>query len=410
MKSAAFFVAILLAAGARGDACELITAAERWKSGDIEDALTCAQGIQPASAVQADSKSALLTAITFVKGQYSEAIEHHQAISRDSQNFKSTAILAAQAAHFLRDFTLSRRLIEEAAVTDAGMMTTFELFERQPLSIDFDGVDIIPFDYSAGRAHLPSFDVLVNGSNVKALMDTGASYVAMSPVLADKLRIKYAQIGEGWANDKPTKGSLGLASFSVGRLHATNVPVYVIESLATPNAQDLAIFGTTLLSNFLTTIDFPRRRLILSARDDPAARQRHLSEIASFETSMRFYMWFDHFMFAKGSLDENSNLNFFVDSGLAAVRSGRQAALYTSTATLQALGYSQGDLARPVIELRGAIGLGDLHQDRPLIQHSDHYQPTSFGGIAVHGLISHAFLEHYVWTIDFKNRIYGFSR
>jgi hypothetical protein len=74
MKSAAFFASILLAATARADACELTTAAASWKNGDIEDALACAQDIQPANAAQADSKSALLTAIAFVKGQYSGAI------------------------------------------------------------------------------------------------------------------------------------------------------------------------------------------------------------------------------------------------------------------------------------------------------------------------------------------------
>src|SRR5262249_4206218 len=117
--------------------------------------------------------------------------------------------------------------------------------------------------------------------------------------------------------------------------------VYVADSLEVPLMHDTAVFGTTFLSNFLVTIDFLRRRLILSARDDQMARERHLAEIAPFETSMPFYLWFDHFMFAKGSLDNHSNLNFIVDSGVADVRKGRQAALRTATTTLAGFGYTQ---------------------------------------------------------------------
>lgn len=410
MKREAFLVAMFLAAALRADACELSTAAASWKNGDIEEALACVESVQPASAAQADSKSALLMVIAFVKGQYRDSIESYRAISRDSPNFKSTAIVAAQAAHHMHDFALSRQLIEDGSVDHPGTLATFRLFEQRPLSISLDGLDIIPFDYSVSTLRMPAFDVAVNGFRMKGVLDTGASYLAMSPFLADKVGIKTVPVGEGRAAQRQTQAYLGVAEFSVGRVSATNVPVHVVEPLGQPQTRDVVVFGTTFLSNFLTTIDYPRRRLILSARSDATASERHRSEIAPFEAAMPFYMWSDHYMFAKGSLDSNTNLNFFVDTGLVDTRRGKQAAFLTSTEILKSMGYSETELSRPFIDLHGALALGSLSQDGLLAVHIADYQPTSFGGVAISGMIAHAFLERYVWTLDFESHVYGFSR
>lgn len=121
-------------------------------------------------------------------------------------------------------------------------------------------------------------------------------------------------------------------------------------------------------------------------------------------------MWFDHYMFAKGSLDSNSDLNFFVDTGVVDTRRGPQAAFFTSTEIMKSLGYGEDKLARRFVALHGALALGSLRQEGLLAIHKADYQPTSFGGVALHGMISHAFLEHYVWTIDFDTHTYGFSK
>jgi len=290
------------------------------------------------------------------------------------------------------------------------MIETFRLFEQRPLSISLDGMDVIPFDYSAGTLLMPSFNVAVNGSRVKGVLDTGASYLAMSPLLADKLGIKTVRVGEGRASQRQTQFYLGVAEFSLGRVSATNVPVHVVEPLGHAQTRDVVVIGTTLLSNFLATIDYPRRQLILSANGDAKAHERHRAAVAPFETTMPFYMWFDHYMFAKGSLDSNTHLNFFVDTGLVDARRGKQAAFLTSTEILKSMGYSETELSRPFIDLHGALALGSLSQDGLLAVHIADYQPTSFGGVTIHGMIAHAFLERYVWTLDFENHMYGFSR
>jgi len=117
----------------------------------------------------------------------------------------------------MHDFALSRQLIEDGSVDDPATLATFRLFEQGPLSISLDGLDIIPFDYSASPLRMPAFDVAVNGSRVKGVLDTGATYLAMSPFLADKLGIKTVLVGEGRASHRQTKVYLGVsASRSMG--------------------------------------------------------------------------------------------------------------------------------------------------------------------------------------------------
>jgi hypothetical protein len=61
------------------------------------------------------------------------------------------ALVCAEHTDHLHDFALSRQLVEDGAIDDPGMVTTFRLFGQQPVSISLDGMDIIPFDYSTVR-------------------------------------------------------------------------------------------------------------------------------------------------------------------------------------------------------------------------------------------------------------------
>jgi hypothetical protein len=46
----------------------------------------------------------------------------------------------------------------------------------------------------------------------------------------------------------------------------------------------------------------------------------------------------------------------------------------------------------------------------PLAIHNNDFDAASLGGVTIHGMISHTLLERYVWTIDFKNHTYRFSK
>jgi hypothetical protein len=83
MKMASLIAVAFLASGFRADACELATALASWKNGDIEDALACAERVEPSGSAEADRKSFLLMGIAFAKGQYPESIRIYRTLSRD---------------------------------------------------------------------------------------------------------------------------------------------------------------------------------------------------------------------------------------------------------------------------------------------------------------------------------------
>lgn len=116
-------------------------------------------------------------------------------------------------------------------------------------------------------------------------------------------------------------------------------------------------------------------------------------------------------MFAKGSLGDKKDINFFVDTGLVSFHNdGRQASVFTSTQTLLDLGYDKKDLEKnQSIELSGVVGLGPLLQSDQIAIHQEQIPFRNFGGVKISGLIAHAFLNKYRWTIDFENMKYTFE-
>src|SRR5215467_5212374 len=133
MKRIALIAAMFLTSAIQATACELTEALSKWKSGDIEEARACAERV--ADSAENDRRNFLLMGIAFTKGQYAESIRIYRTLSRSFSNFKGATVMAAQAAHHLHDFVLSRQLIEEGGVDDPGTIAMFRLFEQQPLSI-----------------------------------------------------------------------------------------------------------------------------------------------------------------------------------------------------------------------------------------------------------------------------------
>ena len=54
------------------------------------------------------------------------------------------------------------------------------------------------------------------------------------------------------------------------------------------------------------------------------------------------------------------------------------------------------------------LALGALKQEGLLMLPRGKVGTGSFGGVRMHGLLSHAFLSRYAWTLDFGARTYVF--
>jgi hypothetical protein len=174
------------------------------------------------------------------------------------------------------------------------------------------------------------------------------------------------------------------------------------------------IIGTSVLKQFLATIDGPGRRLILSPRGDAKARAQQLAMAgahAGRASVVPFLLWPDHCMLVQGRI-AGQPACFFVDSGLvAATPSQGQANLLASRQKLASWGAAQPrDQTFPVVP--GTLSIGDARRDRPAAHPVDGKVWKAFGnwgGIRVDALVSWGFLSHFVWTLDFDHHTYTLS-
>jgi hypothetical protein len=211
----------------------------------------------------------------------------------------------------------------------------------------------------------------------------------------------------------------GSADLTLGDARMQNAPVVVHADDAIPASSIASAFGvemgpiigTNILGHFLTTVDAPHARLLLSERGNPGARDQHLARLSGHVQETPFALLGEHFMISRGRIGEGRDVNFFIDSGLAAFRSDQgQAGLLASTSTLEAWGVPAPSADR-FAEIPCSVALGPVRQDGLTALAVPDRTWRDFGawaGIRVEALLSHAFLKKYVWTIDFERGVYLF--
>jgi hypothetical protein len=188
----------------------------------------------------------------------------------------------------------------------------------------------------------------------------------------------------------------------MGQVTLRNVPVIVAKWKAMGLTSD-GVITTQILKQFLSTIDYENREIILRQRNE-AGLQQILDTFKDEEPyRLPFFMAGSHMMFTKGSLNGHDSLNIFVDCGLASTMP-----LVILDETVEFLGLEKHriegtDYYWSSIQSHG-IGpfirgetqaLGNVFvEDNPYWQH----------GFVFDALISHEYLRHLgSWTIDFDN-------
>ncbi len=385
-----------------------------WEAGEIGRAEALARDVLAAQPVSDEARHVLfLTA--FVNGDYRGALDHYQSINAGYRRLKeltapvieayvhlgavADAVVFARSRHDVRAVTIQR--LEEHA--------------RRPFGVDLSGVAVVPFVDAPLGEWLPAFKAEINGQTLTAHVDTGGSFLHMGPDRARALGIKTVRYGTDRAHLTLTRvgASYGVAErFVLGDAVLRNVPVDVLDTLR--GEGDLIIFGTNLLEQFLATMDYPAHRLILSKRGDLEAAAAHRAQLPAEAVNVPFHLWGSHQMFARGGLGPRNDLNWFVDSGLVSVhpdgRGGfRQASFTSSKRRFSEWGISGTDIRRGHFESPAPLTLGPLVEENPLMVVGA-AGDQSFGGVRIDGLISHAFLKRFVWTIDFDTREYRFAR
>lgn len=397
---------------AHGKKFELGPAWTAWEDGEISLARKLAQDALAAQRAP-DEASHLLCLTSFVVGDYQAALEHYQAISASYPRLAELndtvidAYVHLGAIAKALDFARRRKGIPRLTVQ------RLEQHLARPMKVDLAGVAILPFADHPLTEYFPAFSAEINGQKLTAHIDTGGTFLLMGPDRAAALGIKTVRGGTNVAhlNRMRVGWSHGIADrFVLGEAVLHNVPVDVLSTLR--GEGDLVIFGTNFLEQFLSTMDYPNRRLVLSKRSEASAGVDRLAMLPSEGLSVPFYLWSDHFMFARGSLGERRDLNFFVDSGLLSLHPDgnggtRQASFTSSKRKFKQWEIPDAEIKRGFFESPHRLSMGPLGEDRPLLVVGA-AGDTEFGGVRIDGLISHAFLKRYVWTIDFDKREYRF--
>ena len=342
---------------------------------------------------------------SFLSGQFEEALTDYEELAADySGRNESLMRVVLDAYLHLERYSDAARFARTIEVAAAERIWLDERAAHPP-TVQLDGTTIVPFTVDNFLGDLmPAVEVELNGIPLVAHLDTGGSFVTMAPDRARVLGIETRETGIGVANNERTPLRRGLADTLVlGDAHFTNVQVTTVESL-TGQLGSLVILGTRILSNFLMTWDNERGRLILTERDDDTARAGHLMEHTRGIEGVHFYLHSDHYIWVNGSVMDREAL-MFLDTGLVTLDpSGEQPAGGIQASMLDAWGLAYADgFTGPV-----SVGVGPVSRevssfsvfpDRRNLQRLENTGPDV--------LLSHGFLKHFVWTLDFDDyRLY----
>ncbi|MFH1502765.1 MAG: aspartyl protease family protein [Candidatus Eisenbacteria bacterium] len=261
---------------------------------------------------------------------------------------------------------------------------------------------------------LPVVEVEIEGRKISAIIDTGGDLFILDTDIAAELGIEpVASMTGMFAGGMQAEiGFAKASSLKLGGVTMRSVPISLLPTkpLSFGELEIGGIIGTSVLRQFLSTIDYPNGRLVLRERTEGASDAFLAESTGHVVEETPFYLQGTHFLLAHGSLNGHGGLLFHVDSGLAGLP-----AFATTEQTLEYVGIPVPEVAvhEGVIGGGGggfavgefpiaSLGLGRLEQPN-LVGSFGAQPPGSYRmlGFIVDGLISHNFLRRYAWTLDF---------
>lgn len=269
---------------------------------------------------------------------------------------------------------------------------------------EFSGESTVRVPFRFGRPDVPRITASVNGSEIEAILDSGAVLSIISERLAASISIRSLGTFEGTFYGllgEPIQVHFGMiAALKIGEMTITNVPVAIMPDdkmrflINKKDGQQFnmdLLLGTNLLKEFRIELDFDRHRLTLKALT-PADRRPDPDQNLFFE-GFRPYVrgainrkgWY---LFV---LDTGSEITFLNETRLRTLPV--QSLLGTHSAMLQGLG---GTMKRGQKIEDVEIGLerwGGKFKTLPMYASADKEHAV--------GIIGQNFLKNFNVVIDF---------
>ncbi len=254
---------------------------------------------------------------------------------------------------------------------------------------------------------LPTVRVRVGNRDSYFLIDTGAPDIVIDRIFARerKLKTQAAGVGVFAGGQRATVYSTILPSLTVGDSRIENVPARVmpVRGLGGRFRID-GIIGTGLLAHFLSTLDYVHQKLYLRPGAFPRAQ---LGAAPEKTTAVPMWLVGDHFIFARGRINDAPEALFNIDTGLAgggvqATKAEIDAAHIVLDQAHASSGMGGGGMVK-FIPFQAVVSVGEASvTDVPGIYTPEGDQFGIFP-FAVAGTISHEYFRRFAVTFDFTN-------
>jgi hypothetical protein len=384
-----------------------------WKEGRIEAAhLSVREVLKNNPSLSNAQHIFILT--SFAMGKFEDCMDAYEVLDRGYSRYDEVTSVIIEALNHLNRSEEAAELAKEVGLPE-NQRQWLEKRWQKPLKVVLNRTTILRFSEENMLGNLmPAVPIEINGIPLMGHLDTGGAFINTSPKVAERCGIEVEEFGSGIANMQNVTILRGLAeNIKIGKAVLTNVPVGVLrfpENAPKPPGLDkMVIIGTNILEQFLTTWDNCEGRLILSPRGDGSARAEHMKLLPESRTEMGFFFLGSHHLGAMGGVGEHKDLLLHVDTGLVIMDAeGRQPALAMTSSNIKKydIPYQGGPFADDLV----TVSLGSLEDSGHLIHASRMKTPFSWEGLNTAATLSHGFTKKYIWTMDFDNYKWLFSK
>jgi tetratricopeptide (TPR) repeat protein len=314
---------------------------------------------------------------------------------------------AAEA--YYRFLSISKNTDDERRLRIKGLINFLRfLGHKQALYItDGESATTVPFEIVGNR---PIISLRVNGRRepLRFVLDTGSGISVISDKTAKLLGVGAITRGgyaKGIGGDGKFEIIYGfLRSVDIGEVNIRNVPVYIRTFHAEANQSIDGYIGLSLISKFLTTIDYGDRTFTLSKKDVPPNVEDGTKTVA-----LPLRLTSSGFLSGEVKLEGIENpLNFIVDTGASV------SVISDEVASLDAVSpFASGEKMRVI----GSAGVTDGVASflLPRLSFGSHSRESitaialnlsminEASGFEQAGILGGNFLRNYRMTFDFKN-------
>ena len=257
---------------------------------------------------------------------------------------------------------------------------------------------------------LPVVKLEVNGREAEFLVDTGGADLSVDPEFAAQcgMTVHGEEIGT-FAGGRARGVPLGkVDQVKIGEYRIRHLPISTIPMgpIAGAFGRPLkGVVGTSFLSHFLFTLDYPAGRLVLQRRTQTQ------SEILAAETRAQsgheLPLWLAglHMMMSRGQVNDSPEVMLFLDTGLAGAGGvmvspalAKEAGIEPPVESLEGIGGGGAVAVKPIVAREVRLGAALERDVRGVYGglHTDEYR----NGFRLAGIVSHSFLRPYRVSFD----------